>query len=165
MAKRRSTAANATARTVCVEASSLIGRLTSASSAALRQRRAAGVHQEAGGGGPGVGPLLAGRQPLHQAHLHRNRGELRSAVAACFLFSPLPVADVLIAPPAVPRRVSGGKGHDLRHRGTSGALLRHRLLQPRVSARRPVVCAGVEGRSRRLQDGRVSWPSKTSSGC
>lgn len=83
MAKRRSTAAKATARTVCVETSSLIGRLTSASSAALRQRRAAGVHQEAGGGGPGVGPLLAGRQPLHQTHLHRNRGELRSA--ACFL--------------------------------------------------------------------------------
>lgn len=35
------------------------------------------MHQEAGGGRPGVGALLSGRQPLHQTHIHRNWGELQ----------------------------------------------------------------------------------------
>lgn len=38
-------------------------------------------------------------------------------------------------PTAVPGRVSGQTRHDLRHRVPSGAVLRHRLLQPRVAAR------------------------------
>ena len=42
--------------------------------AAVRQGGAAGVHQEAGGSGPGVGTLLPGRQPLHPAHVHRGGG-------------------------------------------------------------------------------------------
>lgn len=48
------------------------------------------MHQEAGGGGPGVGSVLAGRQPLHQTHFHRNRGETEPDVQLLTLPASLP---------------------------------------------------------------------------
>lgn len=48
-----------------------------------------------------MGSLLAGRQPLHQTHLHRNRGELRSAVAASCSLRFLLVTSRLVPQPSL----------------------------------------------------------------
>lgn len=42
--------------------------------------------------------------------------------------------DALLCPPALPGGVPGWESHDIRHHRPSGALLRHRILQPGFSA-------------------------------